>query len=123
MSAPATATRTAAPAFAPDVAAPPKRRVESVDLLRGTVMIIMALDHVRDYFGGTAVSPTNLATTTIPLFLTRWITHICAPVFFLLTGTGAYLAGRHRTAGDLARLLVTRGLWLLVLDAVVLRCL
>jgi uncharacterized membrane protein len=86
-------------------------------------MIIMALDHVRDYFGGTAVSPTNLATTTIPLFFTRWITHICAPVFFLLTGTGAYLAGRRRTKGDLSRLLVTRGLWLLVLDAVVLRCL
>jgi uncharacterized membrane protein len=86
-------------------------------------MIIMALDHVRDFFGGTAVSPTNLATTTAPLFFTRWITHICAPVFFLLTGTGAYLAGRRRSPPDLARFLVTRGLWLLVLDAVVVRCL
>src|SRR5262245_44530643 len=84
-------------------------------------MIIMALDHVRDFFGGTGVSPTNLATTTVPLFFTRWITHICAPVFFLLTGTGAYFAGRRRTAAGLARFLVTRGLWLLVLDAVVLR--
>jgi uncharacterized membrane protein len=85
-------------------------------------MIIMALDHVRDYFGGTAVSPTNLATTTVPLFFTRWVTHICAPVFFLLTGTGAYLAGRRRTPSELSRFLVTRGLWLLVLDAVVVRC-
>jgi len=84
-------------------------------------MIIMALDHVRDFFGGTAVSPTNLATTTVPLFFTRWVTHICAPVFFLLTGTGAYLAGRRRTPGDLARFLLTRGIWLLVLDAVVVR--
>jgi len=86
-------------------------------------MILMALDHVRDYFGGTAVSPTNLATTTVPLFFTRWITHLCAPVFFLLTGTGAYLAARRRPPGALARLLLTRGLWLLVLDAVVVRCL
>jgi uncharacterized membrane protein len=86
-------------------------------------MIVMALDHVRDYFGGTGVSPTNIATTTVPLFFTRWITHLCAPVFFLLTGTGAYLASRRRSPGDLARLLVTRGAWLLVLDTVVVRCL
>jgi uncharacterized membrane protein len=102
---------------------PSRRRVEPVDLLRGTVMIIMALDHVRDFFGGTSVSPTNLATTTVPLFFTRWVTHLCAPVFFLLTGTGAWFASRHRSPGDLAWLLLTRGAWLLVLDAVVLRCL
>ena len=92
-------------------------------MLRGTVMIVMALDHVRDFFGGIGVSPTNLATTTFPLFFTRWVTHCCAPVFFLLTGTGAYLAGRRRTRANLSRLLLTRGLWLLVLDAVVVRCL
>ena len=86
-------------------------------------MIVMALDHVRDFFGGIGVSPTNLATTTVPLFFTRWVTHLCAPVFFLLTGTGAYLAGRRRTPASLSRLLLTRGLWLLVLDAVVVRCL
>ena len=57
----------------------------------------MALDHVRDYFGSLAVNPTDLGTTTVPLFFTRWITHICAPVFFLLTGTGAYLALRRRS--------------------------
>ena len=98
-------------------------RIEAVDVLRGVVMILMALDHVRDYFGGTGVSPTNLATTTVPLFFTRWITHVCAPVFFLLTGTGAYLAARRRPRPDLSRYLLTRGLWLLLLDAVILRCL
>ena len=56
-----------------------RSRVESVDLLRGAVMILMALDHVRDYFGGTSVSPTNLATTTVPLFFTRWITTCARP--------------------------------------------
>jgi uncharacterized membrane protein len=100
-----------------------RQRVESVDLLRGVVMILMALDHVRDYFGGTGVSPTDLATTTVPLFFTRWITHICAPVFFLLTGTGAYLAMRRRSPDDLARFLWTRGVWLIFLDVVVVRCL
>ena len=55
-------------------------------------MILMALDHVRDFFGVPGLSPTNLAQTTVPLFLTRWITHLCAPTFFLLTGTGAFLA-------------------------------
>src|SRR3954470_24694896 len=84
-----------------------RQRVESVDVLRGIVMILMALDHVRDFFGGTGVSPTNLATTTVPLFLTRWITHLCAPVFFLLTGTGAWLSGRRRSRSDLAWFLLT----------------
>jgi uncharacterized membrane protein len=101
---------------------PGRRRVESVDLLRGTVMVLMALDHVRDFFGGTAISPTNLATTTVPLFLTRWITHICAPTFFLLTGTSAYLVSRRRPGRELSRFLLTRGLWLVFLDAVLVRC-
>src|SRR5215510_4725571 len=84
-------------------------------------MIIMALDHVRDYFGGTGVNPTNLATTTVPLFFTRWITHICAPVFLLLAGTGAYFARRRRSPAGLSRFLVTRGLWLIVVEVTVLR--
>jgi uncharacterized membrane protein len=96
-------------------------RVESVDVVRGIIMIIMALDHVRDFFGSLAVNPTDLATTTAPLFFTRWITHICAPVFFLLTGTGAYLGLRRRTRGELSRFLLTRGLWLIVLEIVVVR--
>jgi len=96
-------------------------RVESVDVVRGIIMIIMALDHVRDFFGSLAANPTDLATTTAPLFFTRWITHLCAPVFFLLTGTGAYLGLRRRTRGELSRFLLTRGLWLIVLELVVVR--
>lgn len=64
------------------------RRVQSIDVLRGSAMILMALDHVRDYFGAAGINPTDPATTTVPLFFTRWITHFCAPVFCLLTGTG-----------------------------------
>jgi uncharacterized membrane protein len=72
-------------------------RLTSIDTLRGSVMILMALDHVRDYFGVPGLNPLNLAQTTVPLFLTRWITHLCAPTFFLLTGTSAFLArGRAR---------------------------
>ena len=102
---------------------PARTRLDAVDLLRGIVMVIMALDHTRDYFGMPGANPTNLATTTTALFLTRWITHVCAPVFFLLTGTGAYLARRRRTTAELSRYLLTRGLWLVVLEIVVLRCL
>jgi uncharacterized membrane protein len=100
----------------------PARRIESVDLLRGVVMILMALDHVRDYFGVVGINPTDPATTTVPLFFTRWVTHFCAPTFFLLTGTGAYLSLRRRGPAKLARFLVTRGIWMIVLDTVILRC-
>lgn len=103
------------------VAAAPKRRLESVDLLRGIVMIVMALDHVRDYFGDYANNPTNLATTTAPLFFTRWITHFCAPTFFLLTGMGARLSRASQGPAAVSRYLATRGLWLVILDATVLR--
>ena len=81
---------------------PLRQRVDSVDVVRGVIMIVMALDHTRDFFGGASIDPTNLATTTAPLFLTRWITHICAPVFCLLTGTGAYLARRRWTTSQLS---------------------
>jgi uncharacterized membrane protein len=97
-------------------------RLESIDCLRGAVMILMALDHVREFFG-TAASPTDVVNTTGPLFFTRWVTHICAPTFFLLAGTGAYLARRHRTTSELSRFLFTRGLWLIVLELTVVRCL
>jgi len=98
-------------------------RIESVDVVRGLIMILMALDHVRDFVGVPGRNPTDLATTTVPLFFTRWITHFCAPVFFLLTGTGAYLSLARKTRKQLSFFLVTRGFWLLFLEAVVVRCL
>jgi uncharacterized membrane protein len=98
-------------------------RIESIDVVRGVIMILMALDHVRDFFGKSGFDPTDPATTTIPLFFTRWITHFCAPVFFLLTGTGAYLALGRKTKRELSQFLFTRGLWLIVLELTVTRCL
>ena len=98
-------------------------RLTSIDTLRGSVMILMALDHVRDYFGLPGLNPVNLAQTTVPLFLTRWITHLCAPSFFLLTGTGAFLARGRRSTAELSRFLLVRGVWLIVLELTVIRCL
>ncbi|MGA2097497.1 MAG: heparan-alpha-glucosaminide N-acetyltransferase domain-containing protein [Candidatus Acidiferrum sp.] len=109
--------------FDPGSAANERRRIESVDLLRGLIMIIMALDHTRDFFSNATFSPTDLDNTTVEYFFTRWITHFCAPVFFLLTGTGAYLSLRRKSKRELSRFLFTRGLWLIFLDTVVLRCL
>ncbi len=98
-------------------------RIESIDVVRGVIMILMALDHTRDFFGHSGINPTDPATTTIPLFFTRWITHLCAPVFFTLTGTGAYLALRKKSKRELSWFLFTRGLWLIFLEVVVVRCL
>jgi len=86
-------------------------------------MILMALDHTRDFFGVISISPTDVARASAPLFFTRWITHICAPVFFLLTGVSASLSRGRRTNGELARLLFTRGLWLVLLELTAVRCL
>jgi uncharacterized membrane protein len=110
-------------ASAPTANATARRaRLESVDVVRGVIMIIMALDHTRDFFGIPGQNPTNLATTSTALFLTRWLTHFCAPVFFLLTGTGAYLSLRRKSRSELSRFLFTRGLWLIFLELVVVRC-
>jgi uncharacterized membrane protein len=98
-------------------------RLEAVDIVRGVIMIIMALDHTRDYFGIPGQSPTDMATTTPALFFTRWITHFCAPVFFLLTGTGSFLSLRKKSVSELSRFLLSRGLWLIFLEVVVFRCL
>jgi uncharacterized membrane protein len=99
-----------------------RTRLEAIDVVRGVIMILMALDHTRDFFGIPAPSPTNLAQASAPLFLTRWITHFCAPVFFLLAGTGARLALRHRSTGDLSRFLLTRGIWLIAAELALARC-
>src|SRR6478735_3551138 len=90
------------------------RRIESIDFLRGIVMIIMALDHVRDYFHNSAFlySPEDLVHTNVILFFTRWITHYCAPVFVFLAGTSAYLYGAKKSKKKLSSFLLTRGIWL-----------
>ena len=96
-----------------------KYRIESIDILRGAIMLIMAIDHIRDFYHGSP-EPTDLAVTTPILFFTRWITHFCAPIFVFLSGISAYLAGTRRTENQLAMFLIKRGLWLLVVEVVLI---
>src|SRR5512143_342085 len=110
-----------APSKAPEIASPTVEgtgsRVSSIDMLRGLVMVIMALDHTRDFFSNAQFNPLDLSHTTTALFLTRWITLFCAPVFVLLAGTGAYLyAARSQSTVKVTRFLFTRGLLLIVLE-------
>ena len=95
-----------------------QKRITSVDLLRGLVMIIMALDHTREFFHSAALTsnPLDLNTTTPVLFFTRWITHFCAPVFVFLSGTSAYLQSARKSKKELSLFLITRGLWLILAE-------
>lgn len=99
-------------------------RTNSIDLLRGIVMVIMMLDHTRDYVhsGALTSNPLDLTQTSTALFLTRWITHFCAPTFVFLAGTGTYLQfARGKSKSELSRFLVSRGLWLIVLEFTLVR--
>lgn len=104
-------------------------RVQSIDILRGLVMVIMALDHVRDFFftagvtgttSSLALEPTNLETTTPLLFFTRWVTHFCAPIFVFLAGTSVFLMSQKKSKKQLSGFLLTRGLWLIVVEVVII---
>ncbi len=105
------------------VSIPPVRRLASLDVLRGLIMILMTLDHVRDFFSGARFSPLDLAHTTPALFLTRWITHFCAPGFVFLAGMSAYLwaSSRGKSKAQLAGFLFWRGLWLILLELTLVR--
>ena len=104
--------------------APTKRkRIQSIDLLRGTVMVIMALDHVRDYFHYDAFffSPTDLTQSNPTLFWTRFITHFCAPVFVLLAGTSAFMVGQKKDKKSLSIWLLKRGIWLVIVELTIVK--
>ena len=91
-------------------------RIESIDVLRGLLMIVMALDHARDYFSSAPIDPADPVHSWPALFITRWITHICAPGFILLAGTSVYLQRQRKSAAQLTRFLIQRGIWLIFLE-------
>ena len=98
-----------------------KTRIESIDLLKGLVMVIMALDHVRDYFHYSAFmfDPVDLTQTTLPIFFTRFITNFCAPAFSFLAGLSAFMIGKRKLPFALSIFLIKRGLWLVFVEIII----
>jgi hypothetical protein len=108
----------------PNPTGPSRRRIDSIDLLRGIVMVIMMLDHTRDFVHNAVYQfdPTDPTRTNVALFFTRWITHFCAPVFVFLAGTSVYLQfARGKSKRELSKFLVTRGLWLILLEVTLVK--
>jgi uncharacterized membrane protein len=93
-------------------------RIQSIDILRGAVMIIMALDHTRDFFHQPAIiaNPLDASSTTVPIYFTRWITHFCAPTFVFLSGVSAWLSSLKKTRSEASLFLIKRGLWLVLVE-------
>ena len=93
-------------------------RIESIDLLKGLVMVIMALDHIRDYFHYSAFffDPADPTQSTLPIFFTRFITHFCAPIFCFLAGTSAFMVGKKKSKSELSSFLLKRGIWLVFIE-------
>lgn len=100
---------------------PARERVYSIDVLRGIVMILMALDHVRDYFmtGAMSSDPLNPETTFPALYITRWVTHFCAPIFVFLSGLSVFLMNGRKSRAEISKFLLTRGLWLILIEVTV----
>ena len=97
-----------------------KERIHSIDIVRGLIMVIMTLDHCRDFLHIPGQSPLNMQTTTVVLFFTRWITHFCAPTFVFLSGTSVFLAGQRRSKKELSQFLLKRGAWLILSDMLII---
>lgn len=105
-----------------DSNAPFKKRIISIDLLRGLVMVLMTLDHTRDFFTNVTFNPLNIEQTNLPLYLTRWITHICATSFIFLAGVSIYLAlKRGKNRKIMGHFLLLRGIWLIILELTIIK--
>lgn len=96
-------------------------RIQSIDILRGIIIVIMALDHTRDFVAITPFQPEDISQTTPAWFFTRWITHFCAPTFVFLAGMSAFLYGQKVSKAELRKFLITRGFWLIFIELTVVR--